>query len=679
MTEKFTNNQIFISRLTEIVLGNMMNENFGVKELALEANLSQYSLNRKLYSIKKKKVNQFIREVRLQKAMELLQSEDITATEVSYKVGFGSPVYFNKCFHEFYGFPPGKVRKQNPNNWEPVILTQPGYESEVGKSILRSYLLTFPGILGLFLLLGIAGFLSYRKVLKPEKTNDLVSSDGRISIAVMPFRNMTGDTTLNIWQDGIQECLISFLANNKEMKVRRKENINILLQAGGLTQYASISPDFANKISKKLDANLFVYGSIIKAGSMIRLETQLIGTKTSEVLRSFEISSHYQGEISFDILDSLRTRLVDYLIISKLLKENPLYSSFKLSTNSAEAFRYYLYGDQSFDKGDNSTAITLYLNALAIDSNFFEPMIRLSSVYANQGLNVKNLQWVMKYYNKKDQFPAPQQIAASWAYACNFEPPEECIKYLKQAQYFDDEDPTIPYMLGATYNSIKQYAKSIPELENSLKISKRWNNDFLKNNWAFWLLGEAYNKTGQHGKERKLYREARNYIPGTWLATRQALLAFSEEDTDRANKYIEQYISIKKKDSESEAAINEGLGDIYYQCGLLEKAERYYRTALSQDPGNFGKINTLANFLVDSNRNLKDVSGLMDRAMKLAKDSIAYYNCYDTKARALYKQGLYREALTISQFIYDKAPFKLYAYKSHLDEVKKNLSSQEKH
>ena len=678
MAELLTNHQIFISKLTEIVLENIQNEKFGVRELARESGMTLYGLSRKLYSATGKKVNQFIREVRLQEAMKLLRSEDLNVSEVAFKVGFGSPVYFNKCFHEFFGYPPGKARKENLNNWEPAILTQSGDESNARKPILRLYLLTFPGILILLLLLGIAGFLSYRKVLKPEKTNDLVSSDGRISIAVMPFRNMTGDTTLNIWQDGIQECLISYLANNKEMKVRRKDNINTLLQAGGLTQYASISPDFAGKISKKLDANLFVYGSIIKAGSMIRLETQLIGTRTNEILRSFEISSNYQREISFDILDSLRTRLVDYLIISKLLKENPIYSSIKLSTNSPEAFRYYLYGDQSFDKGDNSTAISWYLKALAIDSNFFEPMLRLSSVYASQGLNMKNLQWVMKYYNKKDQWPAPQQIVASWAYACNFEPPEECIKYLKQAQYLDDEDPSIPFMLGATYNSIKQYDKSIPELENSLKINKRWNNDFLKNNWAFWLLGEAYNKTGQHRKERKLYREAKHYIPGTWLTTRQALMAFSEKDTIKANRYIEQYLFFKKKNSESEAAINEGLGDIYFQCGLMGKAESCYRMALSLDSENFGRINTLTNFLLESNRNLNDVSGLMDRALKLAKDSIACYNCYDTKARALYKKGMYREALTISQKIYDKAPFKLYTYKSHLDEVKKILSDQGK-
>ena len=678
MTEPSTNDQNFISKLTEIIHVNIQNEDFGVKVLARESGMSLYSLSRKLHSTTRKTVNQFIREVRLREALKLLQCEDITASEAAYKVGFGSPVYFNKCFHEFFGYPPGKARKRDLNNCEQSILTQLIEENKTKKTFLRKYILTLPGVLMIVLLLGMAGFLIYQKVFKPGSAYDLVSSDGRISIAVMPFRNMTNDTTLNIWQDGIQECLISFLSNNKELKVRHKENIIALLQTGGLTKYSSISPDFAGRISQKLDANLFVYGSIIKAGSRIMLEAQLIVTKTNEVLRSFEISAPFQGEINFNLMDSLRKKLVDFLIISKLIKEHPVYGSFQLSTNSPEAFRYYLYGDQANEKGDNPTAISWYLKALAVDSNFFEPMIRLSSVYANLGMMDQDLQWVKKFYKKKDQWPAPQQVAASWAYASSFEPPEEGIKYLKLGQQIDDEDPSIPYMLGLTYNSIKQYDKSIPELENCLKINKKWSKDFLKNNWAYWILGEAYDKTGQYGKEKKLYREARHYIPETWLTTREALLAFSEKDTISANRYIEKYLLVKEKNSSSEADIEEGLGDIYFQSGLLGKAEGYYRKSLYLEPENLSRINTLANFLIESNRNLKDVSGLMDKAMELGKDSVAYYNCYDTKGWALYKQGLYKEALVILQKTWDKAPFKLYTYKSHLDEVKNAMSELEK-
>jgi AraC-like DNA-binding protein/tetratricopeptide (TPR) repeat protein len=676
MTAPLSKDQEFISRLADIILENLGNENFGVKELAVESGMSLYSLSRKLHSINRKTVNQFIREVRLHKALEMLQNDEYTASEVAFKTGFGSASYFNKCFHEFFGYPPGKVKIGSANNWEQNILNQVIEENKLNKTILKSYILSFPGILLLVLLLLTLGFLIYSNIIKSEAGDDLVSSDGKISIAVMPFRNISNDSTMNIWQDGIQEYLIASLSNNKELKVKRREIINALIQTGGLTKYASISPDFAGKISQKLDANLFIYGSIMQTGSRIKLGAQLIDSKTNEILRSFEINGSFSGEISFDLMDSLKKELTDYLIVSKLIKENPIYGTLQLSMTSSEAFRYYLYGDQALEKLDNTAAIEWYLKALEIDSTFFEPMIRLSSVYGNLGMLEKDLQWVLKYYKMKDRWTDQQKIAANWAYALSFEPPMEGIKYLKMGQKIDDDDPSIPYLLGLSYNLIKQYDKAIPELENHLKISKKWSNDFLKNNWAYWMLGEAYNKTGQYRKERKLYREARHYIPETWLTTREALLAFSEKDTNRANRYTAKYLAEKKKMSSTAAEIEEGLGDIYFQAGLMEKAEGYYRRALSLDPGNMRRIVTLANFLVESKRNLEDVQGLMDKAMESAQDSVVYYNYCDTKGMALYKQGKYKEALAILQNTWDKAPFKLYTYRSHLEEAKKAAAEQ---
>ena len=49
MTEPLSNDQIFISKLTEVVLENLKNEKFGVKELVRELNMSHYGLSRKLY------------------------------------------------------------------------------------------------------------------------------------------------------------------------------------------------------------------------------------------------------------------------------------------------------------------------------------------------------------------------------------------------------------------------------------------------------------------------------------------------------------------------------------------------------------------------------------------------------------------------------------------------------
>lgn len=65
MTEHLSIDQVFINKLTDIILANLGDENFGVKELADESGLSFYRLNRRLHSINKKTTNQFIREIRL--------------------------------------------------------------------------------------------------------------------------------------------------------------------------------------------------------------------------------------------------------------------------------------------------------------------------------------------------------------------------------------------------------------------------------------------------------------------------------------------------------------------------------------------------------------------------------------------------------------------------------------
>jgi len=111
MAEPHSTDQVFIRKLTEIVLSNLEDKDFGVKELALKAGMPQYSLIRKLHAVNKKTITQFIREVRLEKAKEFLQHEDQTASEVAFAVGFASPAYFNKCFHEYFGYPPGAAKK----------------------------------------------------------------------------------------------------------------------------------------------------------------------------------------------------------------------------------------------------------------------------------------------------------------------------------------------------------------------------------------------------------------------------------------------------------------------------------------------------------------------------------------------------------------------------------------
>ena len=80
----------------------------------------------------------------------------------------------------------------------------------------------------LFAILIVAGILAYPMILKRSSLDKLRSSGEKITVAVMPFQKMKNDTTWNVWQNGIQNELITSLMNSEELKVRQTGSIKIL-------------------------------------------------------------------------------------------------------------------------------------------------------------------------------------------------------------------------------------------------------------------------------------------------------------------------------------------------------------------------------------------------------------------------------------------------------------------
>jgi hypothetical protein len=100
--------------------------------------------------------------------------------------------------YEFYGYAPGKVIKGESNNGGQDSLVQGSVNIKSGKTKKKAFVFTLPGILIFAVLLSLAGFLVYKRTQKTELSDNLLFPNGGISIAVMPFQNMTNDTTWNI-------------------------------------------------------------------------------------------------------------------------------------------------------------------------------------------------------------------------------------------------------------------------------------------------------------------------------------------------------------------------------------------------------------------------------------------------------------------------------------------------
>ncbi len=100
----------FIQKVLAFIHENMSDSELSVELLATQLHLSRSQLYRKIKTLTGQTVNEFIRNIRLQKAKQLLeQHQSANISEICYNVGFSSPSYFTKCFKAHFGILPTEI------------------------------------------------------------------------------------------------------------------------------------------------------------------------------------------------------------------------------------------------------------------------------------------------------------------------------------------------------------------------------------------------------------------------------------------------------------------------------------------------------------------------------------------------------------------------------------------
>lgn len=98
----------FLARLQQLIMAHLTDEIVNVNWLVDQSRMSRTQLHRKLIALTNLSATGFIHSVRLDKARELLQTDQLSVAEVAFRVGYSSPTYFSKVFSEHFGHPPNK-------------------------------------------------------------------------------------------------------------------------------------------------------------------------------------------------------------------------------------------------------------------------------------------------------------------------------------------------------------------------------------------------------------------------------------------------------------------------------------------------------------------------------------------------------------------------------------------
>jgi signal transduction histidine kinase/DNA-binding response OmpR family regulator/ligand-binding sensor domain-containing protein len=105
----------FLQRVKTIVENRMADEKFSVEELAAQARMSRVQLHRKLTALTNLSASDFIRYMRLHRAMDMLKGRAATVSEIAYQVGFSDPSHFSKSFHKQFGVAPSTILSSQAN------------------------------------------------------------------------------------------------------------------------------------------------------------------------------------------------------------------------------------------------------------------------------------------------------------------------------------------------------------------------------------------------------------------------------------------------------------------------------------------------------------------------------------------------------------------------------------
>jgi len=580
----------FINKIEGIIEENISDELFGVSELARAAGMSRSNLLRKIKNLTKISVSQYIRQVRLKKGMELLQQTLLTVSEVSYQVGFSSASYFIKCFHDYYGYPPGEVGRRDLTTDNQGVTDK---KRKYGKSVVI-------GIITIIVLASVILLILF-KPFTPEQSNT------EKSIAVLPFKNDSNDSTNLYLINGLMESILDNLQKVGDLRVISRTSVE---------KYRNNLMTIP-EIAKELNVNYFVEGSGQKIGDQILLNIQLIEAPGDRHLWSEKYNREVkdifklEAEIAKNIVSNIQAIITPE-------EENRIN---KIPTDNFIAYDYFLKGLDLLNKGtrDNLVkAIPFFEKAIEHDSEFARAYSAIAMAYHFLDLNQVEKKYTLQVNNYADKAlfldsQLPQGLVAKALYYIDEKDYARAVSYFEKAL---DCNPNYDLAIGLLADL---YVNYIPNTEKYLEYALRGQKidlktyDSMTSSIIYLHLSNAFIQCGFTDEAELYINKSLEFNPDNLFSeyvkayilyaknkdlseTKRLLVETLKKDTSRydvlietgkicyylrdytsAYKYFKKYLEIKKAlDLDIYRSEDGKIGLVLSKIGLSVESEKYF-------------------------------------------------------------------------------------------------------
>ncbi|MGB5665970.1 MAG: helix-turn-helix domain-containing protein [Maribacter sp.] len=433
MANELSMDQAFIKKLNALLEINLENEHFGVKQLAEKVGLSRSQLHRKLKAIEGKSASRFIRHYRLRKAKEMLVNNVATVSEIAYRVGFSSPTYFNTCFRIYYGYPPGRLKYTNTDTGSETSINESeveGNETPIlnayGKVVNKPFKKRFVIVpLLVVILLLLLTYIIYLRIDIADTTQATTSSNTDKSIAVLPFKNYSGDADMDPFCDGMTDEVISRLAKIKSF-TKVSSRTSILLYKD--------SDKSIPEIASELGVTHILEGSFQKSEDKIKVSLQLIDGPADNHFWADEYTGDWNSNDIFKIQAEVAENVAEHMDVQ--ISDSEYEAIQKMPAKNQKAYAKYVLAQSQKNKSNKKSiqnAIPLFEKAIALDSTYIDAYVGLADTYIMGGLvwgifneqeawkNAKNLLQKALQINPSNQRIEDELYAGYFYFDWNFE------------------------------------------------------------------------------------------------------------------------------------------------------------------------------------------------------------------------------------------------------------------
>ena len=360
-----------------------------------------------------------------------------------------------------------------------------------------------------------------------------------VSLAILPFRNASGDQTLDWLGSSLAETLSTDVGQSSHLLVVSSERVSQIFRDLRLTSDVAFDPPTLQRLAEFSNADNLVWGSYAKFGDQIRIDATVQDIKRN---RTATLSESTTEKDMLSAIDRLAADIRSNLALSKSIVQELQGQSFKPSTSSVPALRDYDQGLQSERRGDYLGAIKQFQTSTQEDANFALAYSELGRTYALLGQDNEAEQASGKAVQLSDSLPVQE-------------------KYLIQASH---------------YQILRDYPKAIEAYENLAKV---WpdNTDVL------FSLGLLYEQSSAYDKARDAFTKVLSLDSKRVLAMLE--IGKVEIESGNAQKGLEyltraQAMAIESGNDEERSDILQSMGGAYASLNKNDDAIKNYQDAL---------------------------------------------------------------------------------------------------